>query len=73
MHSATKQDKVQIHKPDEFPFLEMKTSWPPEGDLWFGVYIKKRRQFKYVGKDSTHKPWYAPRDPVKRPPTSNKN
>ena len=35
---------------DEFPFLDMKMSWSPEGDLKFGVYMEKGQQLKYVGK-----------------------
>ena len=35
-----KQDKVHIHKYDEFHFLYMKMSWSPEGGLWFGVFYK---------------------------------
>ena len=41
---------------DELPFLEMKMSWSPEGDLQFGVFRKNGQQLKYVGKKSTHKP-----------------
>ena len=45
-----KEDRVQIVAKDEFPFLVMKMSWSPEGDLQFGVFIKKGQQLKYVGK-----------------------
>ena len=38
--------RVQIVAKDEFPFLDMKMSWSPEGDLQLGVFIKKRQQFK---------------------------
>ena len=31
-------------------------SWSPEGDLEFGVFIKKGQQLKYVNKESTHTP-----------------
>ena len=41
---------------DEFPFLDMKMSWSPEGGLQFGVFSKKGQQLKYVGKESTHTP-----------------
>ena len=41
---------------DEFPFLDMKMSWFPEGDLQFGFIIKKGQQFKYVSKEITHTP-----------------
>ena len=51
-----KEDRVQIVTNDEFPFLDMKTSWSPEGDLQFGVSRKKGQQLKYVGKESTHTP-----------------
>ena len=39
---------------DEFPFLDMKMSWFPEGDRQFGVFRNKGQQLKYVGKESTH-------------------
>ena len=51
-----KEDRVQIVKNDEFPFLDMKMSWYPEGDLQFGVFRKKGQQLKYVVKESTHTP-----------------
>ena len=51
-----KEDRVQIVAKDEFPFLDMKMVWSPEGDLQFGVFIKKGQQLKYVGKESTHTP-----------------
>ena len=41
---------------DEFPCLDMKMSWCPEGDLQFGVFRKKEQQLKYVGQESTHTP-----------------
>ena len=41
---------------NEFPFLEMKMCWSPEGGLQFGVFRKKGQKLKYVGKYSTHKP-----------------
>ena len=34
----------------------MKMVWSPEGDLQFGVFIKKGQQLKYVGKESTYTP-----------------
>ena len=34
----------------------MKMSWSPEGDLQFGLFRKKRQQFKDVGKESTSTP-----------------
>ena len=51
-----KEDRVQIVAKDEFPFLDMKMSWSPEGELQFGVFRKKVQQLKYVGKESTHAP-----------------
>ena len=33
-----KEDRVQIVTNNEFPFLDMKMSWSPEGDLQFGVF-----------------------------------
>ena len=51
-----KEDRVQIVTKDEFPFLDMKMSWSPEGGLQFGVFRKKGQQLKYVGKESTHTP-----------------
>ena len=52
----TKEDRVQIVTNDEFPFLGMKMSRSPEGDLQFGVFTKKRQELKYVWKESTHTP-----------------
>ena len=51
-----KEDRVQIVTNNEFPFLDMKMIWSPEGDLQFGVFRKKVQQLKYVGKDITHTP-----------------
>ena len=51
-----KEDRVQVVAKDEFPFLDMKMSWSPEGGLQFGVFRKKGQQLKYVGKESTHTP-----------------
>ena len=36
-----KEDRVQIVKNNEFPFLDMKMICPPEGDLQFGLFRKK--------------------------------
>ena len=33
-----KEDRVQIVMNNKFPFLYMKMSWSPEGDLQFGVF-----------------------------------
>ena len=58
MNSPTpeKEDRVHIVTNEEFPFLDTKMSWSPEGDLQFGVFRKKGQQLKYVGKESTHTP-----------------
>ena len=34
------EERVQIATNNEFPFLDMKTSWSSEGDLQFGVFKK---------------------------------
>ena len=49
-----KEDQIQIVIKDEFPFLDMKMSWSPEGGLQFGVFRKKGQKLKYVGKESIH-------------------
>ena len=36
---------------DKFPFLDMKMSWSPEGDLQFRVFRKMGQKLKYVGKE----------------------
>ena len=41
---------------DELPFLDMRISWYPEGDLQFRVFSKKGQQLKYVRQESTHTP-----------------
>ena len=41
---------------DELPFLDMKMSWSPEGDLKFGVFREKGQKLKYAGKESTNTP-----------------
>ena len=51
-----KEDRVQVVTNDEFPFLDIKMSWSPEGDLEFIVFRKKGQKLKYVGKKITHKP-----------------
>ena len=51
-----KEDRVQIVTNDELPFLYMKMSWFPEGDLQLCVFRNKGQQLKYVGKESTHTP-----------------
>ena len=53
---VAKQYKLQSHKSEKVPFLDMKTSWYPEGDLWFGVYCKTGKQLKLVRKYITHTP-----------------
>ena len=45
---STKEERVQIMTNGEFPFLDMKMSWSPEGDLHFGVFREKGQQLKYV-------------------------
>ena len=54
--TPAKEDRVQIVTNDEFPSLDMKMSWSPEGDLQFGVFRKKGQQLKYVRQESTHSP-----------------
>ena len=51
-----KEDRVQTVTKDEFPFLDMKMKWTPEGELNFSVCIKAGQQLKYVGKESTLTP-----------------
>ena len=46
--TPAKEYRVQIVMNDESPFLDMKMSWSPEGDLQFGVFSKKGQQLKYV-------------------------
>ena len=41
-----KEDIVQITTDDKFPFLDMKMSWSPEGDLQFSVFRKRGQQLK---------------------------
>ena len=41
---------------DKLPFLDMKMSWSPEGDLQLGVFRTNGQQLKYVGKEGTHTP-----------------
>ena len=51
---SLKKDKVKTVAKDRFPFLDMKTSWSPEGDLQFRAFSNNGQQLKYVGKLSTH-------------------
>ena len=51
-----KKDIVQIIAARGFSFLDMNTSWYPEGGLKFGIFGKKGQQLKYIGKCSTHTP-----------------
>ena len=51
-----KQVSVQILTNNKFPFLDMKMSWSPEGDLKLGLFRKNGKQLKYVGKGITHRP-----------------
>ena len=54
--TPAKEERVQIMTNEKFPFLDMKMSWSPEGYMQFGVFRKKVKQLKYVGKESTHIP-----------------
>ena len=54
--TPVKEERVQNVTNDEFPVLDMKMSWSPEGDLQFGAFRRKGQQLKYVGKKSTHTP-----------------
>ena len=38
-----KEGRVQNGANENFPFLDMKTSWSLEGDLQFGVFRKKEQ------------------------------
>ena len=38
---SAKKDKVEIVTNSEFPFLDIKMNWFPEGDLYFSVFRKK--------------------------------
>ena len=51
---SAEKDKVKIMANDKLTFLDMKMIWSYNGDLEFLVYRKKRQQFKYIGKWSTH-------------------
>ena len=48
--TPAKGERVQIVTNDEFPFLDMKMSWSPEGDLQFSVFRKQGKQLKYFVK-----------------------
>ena len=39
-----KDDRVQIVTKDEFPFLDMKMMWTPEGERSFSVFRKVGQQ-----------------------------
>ena len=54
--TPAKEKRDQIVMNDKFPFLDMKISWSPEGDLQFGVFREKGQQLKYVRQESTHTP-----------------
>ena len=43
-----KEDRFKIVTNNEFPFLDMKISWSPEGDSQFGLFRKKGQQLKYL-------------------------
>ena len=51
-----KEDRVQTVTKYEFPFLDMKMKWTPEGEYNFSVFRKAGQKLKYVGKESTHTP-----------------
>ena len=53
---SEKKYKVQIVANNKFPFLDMKMSFSPKGDLQFGVFIHKGQKFMYIGKGITHTP-----------------
>ena len=54
--TSEKEDRVQIVTNDEFPFLDMKISWYPEGNLQIRIFRKKGQKLKDVGNKSTHTP-----------------
>ena len=54
--TPAKEEQVQIVTNDELPFLDMKMSWSPEGDLIFGVFRKEGQKLKYFGQESTQIP-----------------
>ena len=54
--TPAKEERIQIVTNYEFPFLDMKISWSPEGDLLFGVFKKNLHQLKYVRKERTQTP-----------------
>ena len=60
---TAKEDKVKMAKNEKLPFLDIKTSWYPEGNLQFGVFRKKGQQLKYVKKQFTHTPGTLPTIP----------
>ena len=47
---------VQAVTNEKLPFLDMKMSLSPEGDLQFSVFRKKGQQLKYTRKESNHTP-----------------
>ena len=48
--------RVNISAANGLHFLDINTSWSPEGDMKFGIFRKKVNQLKYVRKFSTHTP-----------------
>ena len=42
--------RVQIVANDEFPLLDIKMSWSPEGNRQFRFLRKKGQQLKWIGK-----------------------
>ena len=51
--TLAKYEIFQSVTDDEFPFLDMKISWSPQGDLQFNVFRNKVQKLKYVGKEIT--------------------
>ena len=58
MNPSTYDNKyrVNIGAANGLHFLDINTSWSPEGDMKFGTFRKKVNQLKYVRKVSTHTP-----------------
>ena len=54
--TPAKEEIFQIVTNEKFPFLHMKISWSPDGDLQFRVFSKRGQKSKYFGKDITYTP-----------------
>ena len=48
--TPAKEERVQIMTNYKLPFLDMKMSWFPEGELKFGVFREKGQKLKYAVK-----------------------